>query len=104
MADTFKTLAQVKPLAATLTDAYTVPASRSSTISTITVCNQSATATAFRISVAVAALADTAKQYIAYDTPIAGNDTISFTIIMMSNVSAQCHNSRIAFFLLTVYL
>jgi len=80
MADTLKVLAQVKPSAAVLTDAYTVPGATSATISSIVVTNQSATPTAFRISVAVAALADTAKQYIAYDVPIGANVTITFTI------------------------
>jgi hypothetical protein len=39
-----------------------------------------ATPTAYRIAVAVAALADTAKQYLFYDTPVAGNETQSLTI------------------------
>lgn len=80
MADAYKTLAQVKPSATTLTDAYTVPASTKTVVSTITICNQSATATAFRISVAVAGDADATKQYLFYDTPISGNDTITATI------------------------
>lgn len=80
MADTFKTLGQVKPLATTLTDAYTVPAATSATVSTIVVANQSATATSFRISVAVAGAADTAKQYIAYDALINGNDIVTLTL------------------------
>lgn len=80
MADTLKTLAQSKPSATTLTDAYTVPAATSAVVSTISVCNQSATATAYRISVAVAGLADTAKQYVCYDVAIAGNTTHTLTL------------------------
>lgn len=80
MADTLKTLAQSKPSATTLTDAYTVPAATSAVISTVTICNQSATATSYRLSVAVAGLADTAKQYIAYDVAIAGNTTHTLTL------------------------
>lgn len=80
MTDTVKILAQTKPSAATLTDSYTVPAATSATISTITVTNQSATSTSFRISVAAAGAADTAKQYLYYDVPIAGNDTFATTI------------------------
>lgn len=79
MTDTLKVLAQTKPSATTLTDSYTVPALTSATISSIVVTNQSATATSFRISVAVAGLADTAKQYLYYDVPINGNDTFVFT-------------------------
>ena len=80
MATTYKVLSQTKPSAATLTDSYTVPGATQAVISTITVANQSATATAFRISVAVAGLADTAKQYIAYDVPIAGNTSQTMTL------------------------
>lgn len=76
---TQKVLAQTKPSAATLTDSYTVPALTQATISTITVANQSATPTSFRVSIAVAGLADTSKQYIYYDVPIGANDTFACT-------------------------
>jgi len=79
MANTYKTLGQSKPSAATLTAIYTVPAVTSAIISTITVCNQSAVATSFRISIAPAGAADTASQYVYYDIPIAGNDTFAIT-------------------------
>lgn len=80
MADTLKVLAQVIPSAATLTTLYTVPASTSTSVSSITICNQSATATAFRISIQVAAAADTTKQYLYYDQAIDGNTTFVATI------------------------
>lgn len=79
-AETMKVLCQSKPTATTLTDCYTVPALTSAVVSTIVVTNQSATGTSFRISVAVAGLADTAKQYISYDVPIAGNETIVLSL------------------------
>jgi hypothetical protein len=80
MADTTKVLAQVKPSATTLTDAYTVPGTTQTAISSIVVTNQSAVATSFRISVAVAGAADTAKQYLYYDVVINGNDSFVATI------------------------
>ena len=80
MAQTYKTLAQSNPSATTLTDAYTVPASTSTTISTIVVANRSSTATSFRISVAVAGAAGDPKQYLYYDIPIPGNDTFCATL------------------------
>lgn len=80
MANAYKILGQSKPSATTLTDIYTVPASTEAVISTITVCNQSATATSFRISIAPAGAADTASQYIYYDVAIAGNDTFAATL------------------------
>jgi hypothetical protein len=79
MADASKVLSQTKPSAATLTDSYTVPAATSTVVSSIVVTNQSAVATSFRISVAVAGLADTTKQYLYYDVAIGGNDSFVFT-------------------------
>lgn len=80
MAETRKVLGQSKPLATTLTDAYTVPGATQAVVSTITIANQSGTATAYRISVAVAGAVDTAAQYIAYDVAIAGNAVHALTL------------------------
>jgi hypothetical protein len=80
MTDSIKVLGQAFPVAATLTALYTVPSVTSTTVSSIVVCNQSGTTTAFRISVATAGAADTASQYLYYDLPIAGNDTFIATI------------------------
>lgn len=75
MSQTYKVLAQVAPLVTTLTDAYTVPAATSAVISSIVITNRSATPTSYRISVAVAGIADATKQYIAYDIAIGANET-----------------------------
>lgn len=75
-----KVLGQSAPSATTLTDLYTVPASTSTIVSTISVANRSATATSFRISTAPAGAGDANSQYLAYDTAISGNETIVFTI------------------------
>jgi hypothetical protein len=80
VADTYKVLGQINPSAATLTTGYTVPASTSAVVSSVSVANRSATATSFRISVAVAGAADDNIQYIAYDVAIAGNEVKTFTI------------------------
>lgn len=80
MAQIYKILGQSNPNAATLTDSYTVPASTSAVVSTITVANRSATATAFRISVAPAGAGDSVEQYLYYDIAIDGNDTFATTI------------------------
>lgn len=80
MADTLKVLGQVNPSAATLTTLYTVPASTSTVVSSVTIANRSATATAFRISIQIAAAADDNKQYIAYDVSIKGNEVFTFTL------------------------
>lgn len=80
MAQNYKILGQLSPSATTLTDIYTVPASTSSIISSMIICNRSATPTAFRISVAFEGDANDVKQYLYYDTPIAGNDTFAATL------------------------
>jgi len=80
MASTYKVLGQQNPSATTLTTLYTVPAATNTIVSTIMIANRSGTATAFRISIAVAGAADNDKQYIAYDVPIEGNEAFDFTI------------------------
>jgi hypothetical protein len=82
MADTLKILGQLSPAATTVTDLYTVPASRSSTVSSIVVCNRAATAATFRISVAAAGAADATSQYMFYDQAIDANSTFIATIGM----------------------
>jgi hypothetical protein len=80
MATTYKVLGQVNPAATTATTLYTVPASTQTIVSTLTVTNQTATAGTYRISLRVAAAADNAKQYIAYDVSLPGNATDTLTL------------------------
>ncbi len=83
MAETYKVLGQVNPAATTLTALYTVPALTQAIVSTITIVNRSATATTFRLAVAVAGAADSLMQYCGgYDTPIDGNAALSLTLGM----------------------
>ena len=80
MPTAYKVLGNINPSATTATTLYTVPSATDTVISTITVCNQASTAGTFRIAVRPAAASLTASQYIAYDTPIAANDTIALTL------------------------
>lgn len=80
MASAYKVLGQSIPAATTLTAGYTVPGATQAVVSTVTICNESATATSYRLSVAVAGAADATKQYIAYDVPISGNSTQTLTL------------------------
>jgi hypothetical protein len=80
MAETKKVLGQSAPSATILTDVYTVPASRSAVVSTITVCNRGASSTTFRVSVAPSGAADANSQYLYYDVTIPANETFSATI------------------------
>src|SRR5262245_39793214 len=80
MADSLKVLGQAAPGATTLTPLYTVPAATSAVISSVYVCNRSATGTSFRISVAQGGAADANAQYLYFDMPIQGNDTMEATV------------------------
>jgi hypothetical protein len=80
MAEVLKVLGQSAPAVTTLTDLYTVPTGFSATISSITVCNRSATATTFRLSVAPLGAADATTQYLYFDQAIDGNSTYIATI------------------------
>jgi hypothetical protein len=79
---TVKVLGQLNPAATTLTDLYTVGASTSAVTSTLCICNQAAVGATFRVTVAVAGAANNAKQYVAYDSAVAANDTVFLTIGM----------------------
>ena len=80
MATTYKVLGQSNPAATTLTTLYTVPASTSTVVSTITVANQAATAATYRIAVRVAAAGISAAQYLAYDVSLPANATDTLTL------------------------
>ena len=75
MADTYKVLGQSIPQAGVLDNTYT--AASGAVVSSVLVCNQGRNTAKFRISVAVAGAADTAKQYIYYDVEVFGNDTFN---------------------------
>lgn len=83
MATTYKVLGQSNPSATTATTLYTVPSATQAVISTITICNQAATSSAYRLIVQKSADVSstiTAAQYIAYDIAIAANDTTALTL------------------------
>lgn len=80
MPTAYKVLGQSSPAATTNTSLYTVPSSTSTVVSTVTVCNQASTAGTFRIAIRPAAATIAAQHYLAYDTPIAANDTIALTL------------------------
>lgn len=80
MATTYKVLGQVCPPAANLVTLYSVPQGNSAVISTLNVCNQNSSSSAFRIAVRPANASITAAHYLAYDTPVPGADSIALTI------------------------
>ena len=80
MATTYKVLGQVAPSSATATTLYTVGAGKSAVVSTIAVCNRSASAATYRIAIRVAGSALSNEEYIAYDSTVAANDSTMLTI------------------------
>jgi len=75
MADVLKVLGQLAAAATTAETLYTVPNLAQTTVSSLVVCNRTGGALTYRVSVRVAALADTTKQYVYYDQSIAANTT-----------------------------
>jgi branched-subunit amino acid ABC-type transport system permease component len=80
--DALKILGQLNPAATTLTTLYTVPALTSTTVSSITICNQNNAYIAFNISVAIGGAADSPEQYIYYNLSLDPYDTFIATIGM----------------------
>ena len=80
MAITYKVLAQSAPSATTNTDVYTVGATKQTIISTVTICNRSASAATYRIAVRPNGDTLANEHYLAYDATVPANDTIALTL------------------------
>ncbi len=80
MPTTYKVLGQSNPSATTLTTLYTVPASTSTVVSTVTVANLANASGTFRIAVRPAGESIANKHYIAYDITISALDTLTLTL------------------------
>ncbi len=80
MATTYKVLGQSNPSATTATTLYTAPVSTSAIVSTISVCNQGASAGTYRVAVRPAGESLATKHYIVYDVTIPGASTDTITI------------------------
>ena len=80
MPTVYKVLGQSNPAATTATTLYTVPAATSTIVSTITVCNQAATAGTYRIAVRIAGASLAKPQYVVYDASLSANSTDTITL------------------------
>jgi hypothetical protein len=76
MATNYKVLGQIAPLATTATTIYTVPSATSAVVSSITICNRSATDGTFRLAVRPDGATLANEHYVVYDTSVSGNDTL----------------------------
>lgn len=82
MASFYKVLGQVNPTANTDTTLYTVPASRSTVVSTINVCNMSTVDAQFRIAVRPLGATLALIHYVCFDVTVPGNDSVTLTMGM----------------------
>ncbi len=102
MATAYKVLGQQAPAATTDTNVYTVPAATEAVISTIVIANRAAAAGSFRLAVRPngAVLASNPQCYIAYDVPIAANDsttlTLGITVDATDVITAYCSSANMS--------
>lgn len=80
MPTVYKVLGQSAPSATTATTLYTVPASTETVVSTITVCNRSASSVTYRVAVRPNGTALANEHYIAYDARIDANSFQGLTL------------------------
>lgn len=80
MATSYKVLGQLDITSATLTDLYTAPAGTETVISTVVIANRATSADTFRLALRTDGDAISDKHYLAYDVPVAANDSTTLTL------------------------
>lgn len=78
--ETLKVLGQSAPSATTETTLYTVPASKSTVVSTITICNRGLTKGTFRIAVRPSGAVISNQHYVAYDSVMEAGSFTALTL------------------------
>ena len=108
MPQTHKVLGQINPSATTATTLYTVPASTSAIVSSLTVANLSASAVTYRVAVRPAAANLGNQHYVAYDAALPANDTtiltLGITLAATDVVTVYASTANVAFNLYGVEL
>jgi hypothetical protein len=80
LATSYKPLGQLDLTTASLTTLYTCPSSTETVISTVILANRSSAADTFRLAVRPDGEAIADKHYVAYDVPVAANDSTTLTL------------------------
>ena len=80
MPTTYKVLGQSNPAATTTTSLYTVPASTSTVVSSISICNLASSSATYRIAVRPAGASLANQHYLAYDVTVGASDTTIITV------------------------
>jgi len=98
----YKVLGQLAAAATTEEGLYAVPASSSAVVSTIVVANRGTTSATYRIAVKPTAATTLANNhYIAYDVPIAANDstalTLGVTLAATNAIRTYASNANLTF-------
>ena len=98
----YKVLGQLAAAATTEEGLYAVPASSSAVVSTIVVANRGTSSATYRIAVKPTAATTLANNhYIAYDVPIAANDstalTIGVTLAATNAIRTYASNANLTF-------
>ena len=93
MPQVYKQLFASAPIATTLTDAYTVAAATTAIISSISICNRSATVTTIRLSHAPLGAVDAVGHYFMYDAQVPANTTLFITggITLAATDKIRCY-------------
>lgn len=89
MANAYKILGQVADASLNDVELYLVPASTEAIISTIIVCNREGASNTFRIATKSDNSAVANEDYVAYDTTINANDTITLTLGITLQTGAE---------------
>jgi hypothetical protein len=76
----YKVLGQAAPAATTPNNTYTVPAATEAVISTVVIANRDSSDGTFRLSIRPNGATQADQHYIAYDVPIAANDSTTLTL------------------------
>lgn len=80
MATSYTVLGQQDLTTTNLTDIYTVGSGKEAVISTIIIANRESSADSFRIAIRTGGDPISNEHYIAYDVPIAANDSTTLTL------------------------
>jgi hypothetical protein len=100
MPNTMKVLGQSAPAATTDTNVYTVPGATQAVVSTIVIANRAATAGSFRLAVRPNGATLANQHYIAFDVPIAANDsttlTLGVTLGAADVITARCSSANMS--------
>ena len=80
MANAYKVLGQQGDASANNVTLYTCPASTETVVSTIVICNREASVNTFRIAVRPDGATLDNQHYLAYDSSINANDTVTLTL------------------------